>query len=193
MLVQRAQAGICKQTATRAPSMPEPAPTPPEPAPRGLSHVQSGPGGGSARMVDVGAKSATERSASARASVRFPPGVLERALAGAGPKGPIEEVARVAGIQAAKRTSEWIPLCHPLPLDHVEVRFVRAAPDVLEVHCSAACTARTGVEMEALVGASAAALCVYDMCKALSKEIAIERIELLAKAGGESGPWRRAP
>lgn len=168
--------------------MPEPTP---EPAPRALSHVQQGPGGPAARMVDVGAKAASARSACARARVRFPAGVLARVLAGAGPKGPIEDVARIAGIQAAKRTSEWIPLCHPLPLDHVELSFERAAPDVLEVRCRASCTARTGVEMEALVGASAAALCVYDMCKALSKEIAIERVELIEKSGGASGEWRR--
>ena len=176
------------KTAARAPSMPEPTP---EPAPRALTHVEYGPGGAASRMVDVGPKSATARSASARAQVRFPAGVLARVLAGHGPKGPIEEVARVAGIQAAKRTSEWIPLCHPLPLDHVEVRFERTAPDVLEVRCRASCTARTGVEMEALVGASAAALCVYDMCKALGKEIAIERVELVEKSGGASGDWRR--
>jgi len=142
-------------------------------------------------MVDVGAKAVSARSASARARVRFPADVLARALAGAGPKGPIEEVARVAGIQAAKRTSEWIPMCHPLALDHIEVAFERVASDVLEIRCRAACSARTGVEMEALVGASAAALCVYDMCKALGKGIAIERVELIEKTGGSSGDWRR--
>jgi len=144
-------------------------------------------------MVDVGSKPSSARVARAQAQVRFPEGVLERVLAGQGPKGPIEEVARVAGIQAAKRTSEWIPMCHPVALDHVEVRFTRTADDVLEVTCTAACTARTGVEMEALVGASAAALTVYDMCKALAKGIRVERVELLEKSGGASGPWRREP
>ena len=161
--------------------------------PGGLSHLQHGPGGPGARMVDVGSKPSSARVARARARVRFPAGVLERVLAGQGPKGPIEEVARVAGIQAAKRTSEWIPMCHSVPLDHVEVRFTRTAEDVLEVACTAACTARTGVEMEALVGASAAALTVYDMCKALARGILVERVELLEKSGGASGPWRSEP
>lgn len=155
-----------------------------------LSHVASPAEGGESRMVDVGQKPHTRRHAIARARVRFPAGVLELALAGEGPKGPIREVARVAGIQAAKRTSEWIPMCHPLALDHVEIRFERAAEDLLEVLCTAACSGPTGVEMEALVGASAAALTVYDMTKALSKGIVLERVELLEKAGGRSGTWR---
>src|SRR6185503_18978605 len=110
-------------------------------------------------------------------------GLLARVLAHGGPKGPIQEVARVAGIQAAKRTAEWIPMCHVLPLDVVEIAF-EAAGDVLEIRCRAACTGRTGVEMEALVGASAAALVVYDMTKALDPAISIEQIELLEKDGG---------
>ena len=89
-------------------------------------------------MVDVGSKSPSRRSARARAQVRFPAGVLARVLAGQGPKGPIEEVARIAGVMAAKRTAEWIPMCHPLPLDHVEVGIERVADDLLEVTCSAA-------------------------------------------------------
>jgi len=156
-----------------------------------LSHVQAGPGSPSARMVDVGAKPASPRTARACARLRFPSGVLARALAGQGPKGPIEEVARVAGILAAKRTAEWIPMCHSVPLDHVEIAFARVGEDLLELHCSASCQARTGVEMEALVGVSAAALTVYDMCKALSKGIVIERLELVEKTGGASGDWRR--
>ncbi len=142
-------------------------------------------------MVDVGAKPVSRRTALARALVRFPAGVLERALSGNAPKGPIEEVARVAGIQAAKRTAEWIPLCHPLPLEQLTVSFERLEPDLLEVRFRASASARTGVEMEALVGASAAALTVYDMTKSLSKAIAIERVELLEKSGGRSGDWRR--
>ncbi len=161
------------------------------PAGADLGHVGLGPQGSEARMVDVGAKAATARTALARALVRFPAGVLERVLAGSGPKGPIEEVARIAGILAAKRTSEWIPLCQPLPLEHLAVSFQRLEPDLLEVRVQAAATARTGVEMEALVGASAAALTVYDMTKSLSKAIAIERLELLEKNGGKSGHWRR--
>jgi cyclic pyranopterin phosphate synthase len=143
-------------------------------------------------MVDVTPKGASERSALARAQVRFPPGALAQVLAGLGPKGPVTEVARVAGIQAAKRTAEWIPMCHVLPLDHVQIDF-EASGDVLEVRCRAACTAKTGVEMEALVGACAAALAVIDMTKALDPSIAIERVELLEKRGGKRGEWRRAP
>lgn len=152
-----------------------------------LSHVS----GGRSRMVDVGSKPATERSALARARVRFPAGLLARVLAGQGPKGPVTEVARVAGVMAAKRTSEWIPMCHPLPLDWIEIEFADSH-DVLEITCRTACTARTGVEMEALVGASAAALTVYDMTKALDPAIAIERVELLEKHGGKRGAWRRS-
>jgi cyclic pyranopterin phosphate synthase len=157
-----------------------------------LSHVAPPEQGGEARMVDVGDKPRSARRAVARALVRFPDDVLERALAGEGPKGPIREVARVAGIQAAKRTWEWIPLCHALALDHVEITFTRLEADLLEVRCTVACHGPTGVEMEALVGASAAALTVYDMTKALSAGIALERVELLAKEGGRSGPWRRS-
>ena len=142
-------------------------------------------------MVDVGPKPVTTRTARARATLRFPAGVLARVLSGAGPKGPIEEVARVAGVLAAKRASEWIPLCHPLPIDHVELAFARRGEDLLEVSCSVRCNARTGVEMEALVGVAAAALTVYDMSKALSKGIVVERVELVEKTGGASGDWRR--
>jgi cyclic pyranopterin phosphate synthase len=152
-----------------------------------LSHVA----GGASRMVDVGAKPATARSAEARARVRFPAGLIELVVAGRGPKGPVTEVARVAGILAAKRTAEWIPMCHPLPLDAIEIEF-EAVGDVLEIRCRTACTAKTGVEMEALVGASAAALTVYDMTKALDPAIAIERVELHEKRGGKRGHWRRA-
>lgn len=157
---------------------------------RELSHVSGEGAARESRMVDVGEKPATARAAVARALVRFPSGTLARVLSGGGPKGPIQEVARVAGIQAAKRTSEWIPMCHVLPLDVVEIGF-EAHGDLLTIRCRAACTARTGVEMEALVGASAAALAVYDMTKALDHGIVIERVELLEKSGGKSGTWRR--
>ena len=142
-------------------------------------------------MVDVGAKPSTERSAVARCFVAFPEGLLGRILAGEGPKGPIEEVARVAGILAAKRTGELIPMCHPLALDHVEVEIRPCGdPDRLEILCTARCTGRTGVEMEAMTGASVAALTVYDMTKAASKGIVIERVQLLEKTGGKGGTWR---
>lgn len=159
-----------------------------------LSHVAPGSRGAPAesRMVDVSEKAVTHRRATARARLRFPPGLLARVLAEGGPKGPITEVARAAGILAAKRTGELVPMCHPLALDHVELRFDAPPdePDVLEVRCTASATGRTGVEMESLVGASLAALCVYDMTKALSKGIVIERVELLEKQGGKSGTWR---
>ena len=155
-----------------------------------LSHVE----GARSRMVDVGTKPVTARSALARARLRFPPGILERVLDAGGPKGPVTEVARAAGILAAKRTSELIPMCHALGLDHVEIRFEPAAgrrARELDVLCRAANRGRTGVEMEALVGAAVAALTVYDMVKALDHGIAIERVELLEKRGGRSGTWRR--
>lgn len=143
------------------------------------------------RMVDVSGKPATVRSALARARVVFPPGVRQRALAGEGSKGTVTEVARVAGLLAAKRTGELVPMCHPLGLDHVEVAFEEQGDDVLEVRCRASCTARTGVEMEAMVGAALAALTVYDMTKGLDKGVRVESLELLEKSGGKSGTWRR--
>jgi len=157
------------------------------------SHLVREGGRERARMVDVSAKPVTERTAVARARMVFPPGVLARLLAGDGPKGPIEEVARTAGVLAAKRTGELIPLCHPLGLDHVDVTFAVGggeSDEHLEIRCHARTTGRTGVEMEALVGASTAALTVYDMAKALDKGIRIERVELVEKTGGRSGTWR---
>ncbi len=142
-------------------------------------------------MVDVSGKAATERRAVARARVEFPSGLLEVVMAGGGPKGPIEEVARVAGVMAAKRTGDLIPMCHPLGLDLVDVRFSSVGPGVLEVTCEARCTGPTGVEMEAMVGASMAALTVYDMTKGASKAIRLGAVELLEKSGGKSGHWTR--
>ena len=144
-------------------------------------------------MVDVSAKPETDRSALARARVVFPAGVLATVRAGRGPKGPIEEVARTAGILAAKRTGELVPLCHPLGLDHVDVTFEvegEGEEAWLEVRCRARTRGRTGVEMEALVGAATAALTVYDMAKGLDKGIRITDVELLEKTGGRSGTWR---
>jgi cyclic pyranopterin phosphate synthase len=160
--------------------------------PERLSHLEDGPGGRPrARMVDVGDKEPSERRATARALVHFPRGLLAGVLAGRGPKGPIEEVARVAGVLAAKRTAELIPLCHPIALDFVDVVFEEVAADLLEVRCTARCRRATGVEMEALTGAAVAALAVFDMTKALDPAIAIERVELLEKIGGKRGHWRR--
>jgi len=162
--------------------------------PTGLSHVEAGPDGrAEARMVDVGSKSVSARSALARARLVFPVGVLPALQAGSGPKGSLEAIcatARTAGILAAKRTGDLIPMCHPLGLDHVGVDFEVTDADTLEIRTRAACTGRTGVEMEALTAASVAALTVYDMAKALTKGIRIEAVELLEKTGGKSGTWR---
>ncbi|MCY2961453.1 MAG: cyclic pyranopterin monophosphate synthase MoaC [Planctomycetota bacterium] len=141
-------------------------------------------------MVDVGAKAATRREAEARAIVVFPRGARRVVLAGLGPKGPVLEVARTAAVLAAKRTDQLVPLCHSIPLDAVTVAFATRGADELEIRVRASCTGRTGVEMEALVGASVAALTVYDMSKAVDHGIRIERIELLEKTGGRSGTWR---
>ena len=157
-----------------------------------LPHVRVGSGGSEARMVDVGAKTSTARRALARAKVEFPPGLCQRVMAGEGPKGPIEEVARSAGILAAKGTGGLIPMCHPLGLDHVEITFEVQGQDRLDVLCRTSCTGRTGVEMEAMVGAAIAALTVYDMTKGLDKGIRLGAVELLEKSGGASGDWRRS-
>ncbi len=154
------------------------------------SHVADGPRGPEARMVDVGAKAVTRREAEARAVVVFPRGVRRVVLSGRGPKGPVLEVARTAAVLAAKRTDSIVPLCHSIPLDSVVVEFTPRGANELEIRVRAACTGRTGVEMEALVGASVAALTVYDMSKAVDHGIRIERVELLEKSGGRSGTWR---
>ena len=150
-----------------------------------LSHYDTD---GTARMVDVSGKPTTRREAEAEAFVALTPEVL-MALP-RNPKGNPLEVARFAGIQAAKRTSELIPMCHPLPLTFFDVRA-----DVVEggvhIRATAATESNTGVEMEALTGASVAALTVYDMCKALDKGIVIERVQLLRKSGGKGGAYRR--
>lgn len=141
-------------------------------------------------MIDVGAKKVSARSAVARARIVFPGRVLADVLAGRGAKGAIDEVARTAGILAAKRTGELIPMCHPLGLDHVSIDIAVAGDDALEVRCTAACRGKTGVEMEALTGAAVAALTVYDMTKGLDHGIRIEAVELLEKRGGRSGVWK---
>lgn len=149
---------------------------------------------GTPRMVDVGAKPATARRAVASALVRMRPEVLASLLDAGGPKGDAFVTARLAGIGGAKQTASLIPLCHPLPLDHVDVRLEpdRAAGTVT-IRAEARVTARTGVEMEAMVAASVAALTLYDMAKALQRDIVIERVELLEKSGGRSGSVPAAP
>jgi cyclic pyranopterin phosphate synthase len=146
---------------------------------------------GEVRMVDVSAKSVTTRTAVAHAFVRMAPRVVRAVRLLKNPKGNPLEVARIAGIAAAKRTAEWIPLCHPLPLTHIAVT-PRLCKDGVEIHSRVTATAQTGVEMEALVAATCAALTVYDMCKALDKGIEIADVYLLKKTGGKSGEYRRA-
>ena len=149
---------------------------------------------GTARMVDVGAKPVTRRRAVARATVRMRPETAAVVAAGDAPKGDVLGVARIAGIQAAKRTGELIPLCHPLGLDHVDVEaVVDAAAGTVTLIAEAGLEARTGVEMEAMTAAAVAALTVYDMVKGLDKGAAIDQVVLLEKSGGRSGIWRRAP
>jgi cyclic pyranopterin phosphate synthase len=150
-----------------------------------LSHYDSA---GSPRMVDVGAKPETRRTARAHAFVRIAPAVLRKLPEN--PKGNPLEIARIAGIAAAKRTSELIPLCHPLMISHADVE-VKLEKQGVRIVSSAATTGPTGVEMEALTAASIAALTVYDMTKALDKSIAIQDVYLLEKTGGKSGDFRR--
>jgi cyclic pyranopterin phosphate synthase len=141
-------------------------------------------------MVDVGDKSVTRRTAKAAAFVRLSSEVLEKLPHN--PKGDPLEVARIAGIQAAKRTWELIPMCHPLALSHADVR-IELREGGVEITATAATSGRTGVEMEAMTAASVAALTIYDMCKALDKSIEISSIQLLEKTGGKSGDYRRDP
>lgn len=150
-----------------------------------LSHFDAS---GQASMVDVSAKPATRRTATASAFVELSPAVL--AALPANPKGNPLEVARIAGIQAAKRTADLIPMCHPLPLTHVDVQAEVVAGGV-RITTSAATTGPTGVEMEALTAAAVAALTVYDMTKALDKSIVIRHIQLETKTGGKSGDFIR--
>ncbi len=152
-----------------------------------LSHYGKG---GEVRMVDVSAKMVTARTAKAHAFVRMSTRVVRAVRRLENPKGNPLEVARIAGIAAAKRTAEWIPLCHPLPLTHIAVT-PRLCKDGVEIHSRVTTTAQTGVEMEALVAATCAALTVYDMCKALDKGIEIADVYLLEKTGGKSGHYRR--
>jgi len=147
---------------------------------------------GAARMVDVAAKPVTDRRAVAQAIVRMTPETAERVAAGDAPKGDVLGVARIAGIQAAKRTGELIPLCHPIGLDHVDVEgTVDAAAGLVTLTATTRVSARTGVEMEAMTAAAVAALTVYDMVKGLDKGVAIEQVVLLEKSGGRSGDWVR--
>ena len=153
-----------------------------------LSHLDEH---GNARMVDVSDKDVTAREASARGRVRMQPATLALIVEGRLPKGDVFATARIAGIMAAKRTHELIPLCHPLPISGVELRLEPStAGDAVEIEATVRVTARTGVEMEALTAVSVAALTVYDMCKAVERGMTIEGVQLVAKSGGRSGDYR---
>jgi cyclic pyranopterin phosphate synthase len=154
-----------------------------------LTHLTTS---GDAHMVDVSAKADTKRTARARGRVVMAPETLALALAGQAKKGDVFGVARIAGVMAAKKTSDLIPLCHPLPLSSVTVEIT---PDEslpgLRVEVEAGVTGKTGVEMEALTAVSVACLAIYDMLKAADRAMRIEGVELVAKEGGKSGDWRR--
>jgi len=152
-----------------------------------LTHLDES---GAARMVDVGGKQETVREAVARGRIDMAPAALDAIRSGAAKKGDVIAVARVAGIMAAKRTSDLIPLCHPLPLTRVTIDFEFDASGVIAI-ATCACTGKTGVEMEALTAVSVALLTIYDMAKAIDKAMTIGAIQLIEKRGGKSGDWIR--
>lgn len=153
-----------------------------------LTHLDAA---GRATMVFVGEKEETRRTAVARALLAMQPATLARVKTGGIAKGDVLAVAQVAAIMGAKRTADTIPLCHPLPLTGVDVQFSFLDDTHLQIDVTARTTGRTGVEMEALCGASAGALTVYDMCKAIDREMAVEFIGLMEKSGGKSGDFKR--
>jgi cyclic pyranopterin phosphate synthase len=158
--------------------------------PDGLTHLDVR---GEARMVDVGGKEITERTARATGRVHMEEATLAILLGGKAPKGDVLAVARVAGIQAAKKTADLIPLCHVLPLTGCEVRFKPdPAGGALHVEATVRCKGRTGVEMEALTAVSIACLTIYDMLKALDRDMTIDAVRLETKSGGRSGDYARA-
>ena len=145
---------------------------------------------GHANMVDVTDKALTQREAVAEARVRMRPQTLQMIVQGGHPKGDVFAVARIAGIQAAKKTSDLIPLCHPLLLSSVKVLLQAEGEDCVQITASCKLAGQTGVEMEALTAASVAALTIYDMCKAVDRGMGIEQVRLLEKLGGKSGDYR---
>ncbi|MGI6248847.1 MAG: cyclic pyranopterin monophosphate synthase MoaC [Acutalibacteraceae bacterium] len=151
-----------------------------------LSHINEQ---GEASMVDIGGKNVTKRTAKAQAVVKMLPAALELILSDNMPKGDVFAAARLAGIMAAKKTFELIPLCHNIPVDFVEINFKVEEPDTLVILSHAGCEYKTGIEMEAMTAVFAAALTVYDMCKAVDKGIIITDVRLLEKRGGKSGPF----
>jgi cyclic pyranopterin monophosphate synthase len=149
-----------------------------------LTHLDAA---GRAQMIDVSSKTATERYARARAVVRMSPQAAARVAAGDNPKGDVAAVARIAAIQAAKRTADLIPLAHPLPLTHVDVQFaIDEAAGTVTLEAEARTTSRTGVELEAMIACSVGAMAVYDMVKGIEPGVVVERIELLEKTGGKA-------
>jgi cyclic pyranopterin phosphate synthase len=155
-----------------------------------LSHVRED---GSLVMVDVGGKAATARTARAEARVRLSAAAADALRGAALAKGDAFAAAQLAGIMAAKRTGELIPLAHPIPLGAVDVAFAWDDDTTLRITTRATTVGQTGVEMEAMVAASIAALTIYDMCKAVDKRIVVESVRLVEKTGGKSGDWRLAP
>ena len=154
-----------------------------------LTHIDAE---GRAHMVDVADKPITRRVCVARGAVRMAPETLARIAEGRIAKGDVLATARIAGIQAAKRTDEWIPLCHSLSLDSIDVDLVpEPASARVRIEATARAHARTGVEMESLVAVSAAALVIYDMCKAIDRGMVLEAVHLVSKSGGKSGNWQR--
>ncbi|WP_319543810.1 cyclic pyranopterin monophosphate synthase MoaC [uncultured Pseudodesulfovibrio sp.] len=154
----------------------------------GFSHLDDD---GNARMVDVSAKKDTQRTAIVRGVVRLASETLRLLKENALPKGDVLTTAKIAGIQAAKRTADLIPMCHPMPISYVDIRFtVLDDESSLELECEVRTTYKTGIEMEALVGAQIAAATIYDMCKAVQKDIVIDACRLVFKSGGKSGTFR---
>jgi cyclic pyranopterin phosphate synthase len=152
-----------------------------------FTHINSE---GEAHMVDLSTKSVTTRTAIASAKVILGKSIVDKIYAEDLPKGDVLATVRIAGIQATKQCASLIPLCHPLPLDNVSVDISRIGDDAIGIEVTCRTTGKTGVEMEALTGASVAALALYDMCKALDKGISIESVRLLEKTGGKSGDWK---
>ena len=153
-----------------------------------LTHIDDN---GAARMVDVGEKEVTRRSASAQAVVSMQPETLSLILSGGMPKGDVFACARIAGIMAAKRTWELIPMCHPLPIEGIEMEITPISDTDVRIVSTLRCTHKTGIEMEALTAASVAALTLYDMCKAVDRGMVIRDVMLLRKSGGQSGDFCR--
>lgn len=155
---------------------------------KAFSHMDSD---GNANMVDVSAKNDSQRTAIVKCLVRLAPETLSLLKENALPKGDVLTTAKIAGIQAAKRTADMIPMCHPLPISYVDIRFnVIDADAIIELECEVRTTYKTGVEMEALVGVQVAAATIYDMCKAVQKDIVIDNCRLVYKSGGKSGTFR---